>query len=334
VGLVLRSRWDGGGGLEEGGGARPEDAGRRPRDGLLHQELVAGQAAVPRPALRVEDPERGPPVRRPVVVLRDADLRPLSHDLATQPDPAAPPELQAQAGTLVERGPERRGGVGRLEDEKERAGPPGERDQSSQLVGEVGGARAAPGRDHGDCRRDRCRPPRAHWPLRARRPQVQHQDVDRARLEQRAGHRERLGRVIRDQDREPLETDAAGHRLDRVERAREVHPRGEGTGILRSRERPHGEGGGATRAHSRERNRARARETTPHQQRVEFREPGRDRGTRGRDRSRARRGGERPEHLQPASRRSRAPPFAKAGKGAGGIGVILHRTLNDRTSVL
>ena len=129
---MLRSRWNGGGGLEggglegggaaTGGGARPEDAGRRSRDwlcphaGLLHQELVAGQAAIPRPALRVEDPERGPPVRHPVVVLRDAHLRPLPHDLATQPDPAAPPELQAQAGTLVERDPERRGSVGRLED--------------------------------------------------------------------------------------------------------------------------------------------------------------------------------------------------------------------------
>ena len=169
--------------LEEGGGARPEDAGWRPRDGLLHQELVAGQAAVSRPALRVEDPERGPPVRRPVVVLRDADLRPLPHDLATQPDPAPPAEFQAQAGALVERGPERRGGIGRLEDEKERAGPPGERDQSSQLVGEIGQARAASGRAHGGCRRGRCRPPRARRLPRARRPQVQPQDVHRARLE-------------------------------------------------------------------------------------------------------------------------------------------------------
>ena len=74
-------------------GRRRRPAGRcpaAPRDGLLLQELVAGQAAVPRPALRVEDPQRGPPVRHPVVVLRDADLRPLPHDLATQPDPAAP----------------------------------------------------------------------------------------------------------------------------------------------------------------------------------------------------------------------------------------------------
>ena len=121
-------RWDGSG-LQEDDAGRPDDARRRPRGGLLRQELVAGQAAVPRPALRVEDPERSPPVRRPVVVLRDADLRPLPHDLATQPDPAAPAKLQAQAGALVEHGPERRGEPGRLEDEKERAGPPGERDQ-------------------------------------------------------------------------------------------------------------------------------------------------------------------------------------------------------------
>jgi hypothetical protein len=98
---VLRGGWDGGYGPGEGDGARLDDARRRPRDGLLHQELVAGQAAVSRPAFRVEDPERGPPVRHPVTVLRDADLGPLAHDLATQPDPAAPPELKAQAGTLV-----------------------------------------------------------------------------------------------------------------------------------------------------------------------------------------------------------------------------------------
>ncbi len=153
---MLRSGWDGGGGPGEGGGARPEDAGRRPRDGLLHQELVAGQAAVSRPAFRVEDPEGGPPIRHPVMVLRDADLRPLPHDLATQPDPAAPPELQAQAGALVERGPEWRRGPGGLEDEQERTGPPCERDQPGQLVGEAGRTRTVPGRVHGGRRRNRC----------------------------------------------------------------------------------------------------------------------------------------------------------------------------------
>jgi len=223
---VLRSGWNAGGGFEGDDGARPEDAGRRSRDGLLHQELVAGQAAVPRPAFRVEDPERGPPVRRPVAVLRDADLRPLPHDLATQPDPAAPPELQAQAGALVERGPEWRRGPGRLEDEQERAGSPGEGDQPGQLVGEAGRARAAPDREHGGCRRGRRRCGRwqrgrwrrSRWrPRRAGRPQVKHQDVHRARLEQRAGHRERLPDPVRDEHGEPFEVDAAGDRFDRIE---------------------------------------------------------------------------------------------------------------------
>ena len=151
---MLRSKWNSVG-FEGDGGPRPEDAGRRSRDGLLHQELAAGQAAIARPALRVEDPERGSPVRRPVVVLRDADLGALAHDLATQPDPAPPPKLETQAGTLVERGTERRRGFARLEDEKEGAGPPGERDQPGQLVGEVGRARAAPDRNDGGHRRGR-----------------------------------------------------------------------------------------------------------------------------------------------------------------------------------
>ena len=208
----------------------------------------------------------------------DADLRPLSHDLATQPDPATPPELQAQAGALVERGPERRGGIDRLEDEKERAGPPGERDQSSQLVRKGGRARAAPGRAHGNRRRVCCRP------SRARRPQVQHEDVHRARLEQRAGHRERLGRVVRDQDRQPLEADAAGRRLDGVERVREVHPGGERAPGLRLGEHAERERGRAAGARSRERDGPGPREAAGGEERVERGEARRDRmiGRRGR----------------------------------------------------
>ncbi len=253
---MLRSRWDGGGGLE-GHGARPEDAGWRPRDGLLLQELVAGQAAVPRPTLRIEDPERGPPVRRPVVVLRDADFRPLSNDLATQPNPAGPAELQAQAGALVERGPQRRRDPRWLKDEKERAGPSGECDQPGQLASEIGRTRAAPVRGRRRCRRGRHRHDR-RWGRRRPPPpgfpKVQHKDVHRARLEQRASHRERLGRIVRDEHGEPFQADTASHCLHGIEGAREVDPGGERAPGLRLGESTERECGRAAGARSRQRN--------------------------------------------------------------------------------
>ncbi|HYN49150.1 MAG TPA: hypothetical protein VER83_09815, partial [Candidatus Nanopelagicales bacterium] len=95
----------------------------------LGEEVVAGEAAVARPALRVEEADGRPPVRRPVVVLRDTDLRPLAHDLVAEANPATAPQLEPEPGTLVEGGPERRGNPGGLEDEEERAGATGERDQ-------------------------------------------------------------------------------------------------------------------------------------------------------------------------------------------------------------
>ncbi len=124
-----------GGGGERGGGLGWRDT----RDGL-GEEVVAGEAAVARPALRVEEADGRPPVRRPVVILRDADLGPLAHDLAAKADPATAPQLEPEPGAFLQGGPERRGSPGGLEDEEERPGAPGERDKPGELVGGPGRA--------------------------------------------------------------------------------------------------------------------------------------------------------------------------------------------------
>ncbi len=129
-------RTSGGAGIRRGGAGvrRGDGPGDSHCDGLLRQELVAGEAAVARPTLRVEEAEDRPPIRRPVAVLRDADLGPLPDDLPPETDPAGPPQLEPEARALLEDRPER-GGAGRLEDEEERPGPPGEGDEAGQLVG-------------------------------------------------------------------------------------------------------------------------------------------------------------------------------------------------------
>ncbi len=90
----------GGGSGGSGSSVDPGSSGGPLGDGLLRQELVAGEAAVARPAFRVEEPECGPPVRRPVAVLRDADLRPLADDLPPEPHPAGPAQLERKARSL------------------------------------------------------------------------------------------------------------------------------------------------------------------------------------------------------------------------------------------
>ena len=54
--------------------------------------------------------------------------------------------------------------------------------------------------------------------------QVQHEQVDRATGQQAAGDRQPLVQAGRGDDHEPLESKAAGDRLDRVEAARQVQP--------------------------------------------------------------------------------------------------------------
>ena len=176
---------------------------------------------------------------------------------------------------------------------------------------------------------------------------------------------------VRDQDREPLETDAASHRLDGVERAREVHPGGERAPRLRLGEHAERERRRAAGPRTRERDGPGPRETTGGQERIERGKARRDRPVgRGRCGSGARRDGgrdrcpdvgqreqcrrvrretrgarrvwgnrraggnrERAEHLRRRPRSCRAPALPERGEDGGAFGMTVHRTPNDRTSV-
>lgn len=97
------------------------------RGGWVDQELVPAEAGIALATVRVEDPERGPTPRRTEPVAGDERVRPLADDVATEPDPVAPAELEAQAGCL--RHGRREAAVrssGRIERHEQRVRPTGE----------------------------------------------------------------------------------------------------------------------------------------------------------------------------------------------------------------
>jgi hypothetical protein len=67
---------------------------------LVAEEVVAGEAGVALAAVGVQDPEGRPPPRRAVSIAGDQRLRPLADDVAPEPDPRPPRELETKAGRL------------------------------------------------------------------------------------------------------------------------------------------------------------------------------------------------------------------------------------------
>ena len=122
-------------------------------------------------------------------------------------------------------------------------------------------------------RRGRCRAPGGPVP---RSREVEHEEVDRPRLEERPRHRERLVDRVRDEDREPLQAHAAGNRLHGIQAPGEVHPGDEGAAGLGLRNRPQGEGRRAAGSAAPEDDRPGPREAAGREQRVELREAGGD----------------------------------------------------------
>lgn len=265
-GAVGRARRTMGGGREAGEDRRGRRVPPVPRSGCRVEQVRATEAAVATATLRVEDPELRPPVRGPVAVPLDADLRPLPDDLPAQPDPAAPAELQPQPNP-GERVAKAGGEIRRLEHEEERPGPPGEREEPGELVGGARG-RAEPATS--GCAR-------AGIPGNTAAPfaEVENEDVHHSGLEERAGHRERLGRSVRDEYHEPFEPDAPGDRLHRVQAPREVDPRDKRPARLRLPDGPEGERRRAGGAGAPERDAPRAGEPADREQHVEIGEAGR-----------------------------------------------------------
>jgi hypothetical protein len=181
--------------------------------GGVDEEVLPAEAGVALAAVRVEDPQGGPPPRRPEPVAGDERFSVLPDHVAAEPDPAPAGQLEPETGRL---GDGRREAVrvattGRFEQEQQHVRAPGEGRQAVEPIGDLRdalGASEAAG-------------------------QIDQQDVDRAARQQRAADDERLVERFGRHDDEPFEPDAAGDRLDRVEAARQVHPGHDRAGGLR-----------------------------------------------------------------------------------------------------
>jgi hypothetical protein len=103
-----------------------------------------------------------------------------------------------------------------------------------------------------------------------RRPaQVDDEQVDGLRLEQRRGHRQPLVEMVGAEHHEPLEVDAPRDRLDRVERPGRVEVGDHRPAGLRFGAEPQGEGRLAARDVALQRRRGRARQAAGPQDRIE-----------------------------------------------------------------
>ena len=109
--------------------------------GFGGEELPTPEATVPVGAIGVEDLQLDVPARRAVSVLRHEHLDALPDDLTAESDPGATGQLEAKSARLDERPMEGAARtsveVGRLEDDDERPGSPGERRQPADRLGAV-----------------------------------------------------------------------------------------------------------------------------------------------------------------------------------------------------
>ena len=234
-------------------------------DGELGEEVVARQAGVAIVAVRVEDPKLCPPPRRAEPVARDDRLRPLAHDVATQPDPRSAGQLEPKPGRLRDRAGHPRRQAGWLDEEQQCLRPAGQRDQPMEAITELR---------------------RTSGSFETRR-EVEDEQVDGPTGEQRRRDRQALVEARGRDDDEPLESDAAGNRLDRIERPTHVQPGGDRARGLGLRHGPQRERRHPARARPAQGDAGGSRQAAGAQDGVECREPGRDdAGARRRTRKR------------------------------------------------
>ena len=226
---------------------------------LLIEEAFAAKAGVALAAIRVEDPEGRATTRWAGPAAGDHHLRSLADHVPAEPDPRPAGQLEPDAGRLADRTGEsaRAGGVRRLEHDEADPGPPGQRRQPAESIGE-----GTP--------EDRVRA----LPVALR--QVDDQQVDGSTGEQRAGDRQALVGFGRRQDDEPLRLDPPGDDLDGVERGGEVQPGDDRAGSLSRRGESQRERGPAARQVAAQRHAHAPRHTAGAEDGVELGEAGRE----------------------------------------------------------
>ena len=238
-----------------GGGSEGDDgAGGLTGFAVVMEEIRVAETAVPLATLGVEDPELRPSPRRPVPAAGDERLGSLADDVPAEPDPRPSRELEAQSRGFGHRGGEPGDQPRGLEGDEERLGPAGEAGQPTQPLGDLGRGRAR---------------------VRSWR-QVEDEDVDRPAGEEHPRDRQPLVQRFRGQDDEPVEPDAAGGGLDRIERPGEIHPGDDRAVRLGLGDEAEGKGGDAGARRPAERHAGGAGQPARPEDRVERREAGPD----------------------------------------------------------
>jgi hypothetical protein len=187
--------------LERAGGGGSGEALAARRGGIVEEPLET-EAGVALTAVRVEDPDLRLSAGPAEPVAGDGHRRPLADDVASEADPRATSELEAEAGRFRDGGHETGGQAGWLEGDEQRLRAASQCCEAAEPVRDAGRGRA------------RVRP----------RRQVDDEEIDRPAGEQGTGDREALVEGGGSQDDEPVEPDAAGDGLDRIEAAGEVQP--------------------------------------------------------------------------------------------------------------
>ncbi len=223
--------------------------------GFIKQEVVPAEARVTLATLCIEDPERRPAPRRAVAVPGNQHLRALTDDVAPKANPRAPGEFQAQARRFGNRTRQTTSQPRRLQHDEQRLRSPGEGGKTSEPVGD--GGRTVRGR-------------------KTPAGQVQDEQVHRAPGKQRATDGQALAERLRGDDHEPLQVNAPGDRLDRIETAREIEPGHDGARGLGLRSEPEHERRPAARAVTADGHARRTRQAARPQDRVERGKPGPD----------------------------------------------------------
>lgn len=197
-----------------------------------------------------------------MAVLRHEYLDTLADHLAAEVDPGPARQLEAEPARLGERPVQGATEGHRLEDDEECPRSPGECRQPTDRLGAL--ALRSPA------------PERAVAPTwQARSAQVDDEQVDGPRLEERSGHRQALVEMPGGEHDKPAQVHSPGDRLDRVERAARVEIGDDRSAGLRFGAEPQGERRLAARGVALEGRRQRTRQAARSKDRVEGGEAGR-----------------------------------------------------------
>jgi hypothetical protein len=104
------------------------------RGGVVAEEALVVEAAVPLSSLRVEDPELRLPPRWAEPVAGDGHRRSLADDIAPEPDPRSMGELEAEAGRFGDGRHETGGQAGWFEGDEKRFRAASKRGEAAKTV--------------------------------------------------------------------------------------------------------------------------------------------------------------------------------------------------------